>query len=283
MCLSLLAAQIKDQFPIRNRPKSIMSWFWKSSQPKENAPPPKPSELKSDNELYPPSDASAPGTSPKNVRLSRDEQAFADLKSLISPTDVERTERALKAKKETTQDPNQESLYPNTMSCAQCWDMAYACSSVAGQLRNVYRYGGARSCTELWAQWRFCMRTKAMGDDKAKMRIREWNQRKAARYKRGRSSEDVWVSRSEEELVEDPFPDASSVVVEREFMREFLLKAREREETVYWSAFIEDLQRKGFFSPDTRSQETRQPQDFRNEEDILGNIDLARTAQGRTT
>lgn len=64
-------------------------------------------------------------------------------------------------------------------------------------MNNVYRYGALRSCSELWAQWRFCMRTKAMGDETKKEKIREFNREKAAKYKVGRSSEDVWEIRTE--------------------------------------------------------------------------------------
>jgi len=129
----------------------------------------------------------------------RDEAAYEELKSLFAQIDPERAASAASAAAHTLANPTpeQESLYASSMSCSQCFDLAYYCSSAGGQMNNVYRYGALRSCSELWAQWRFCMRTKAMGDETKKEKIREFNREKAAKYKVGRSSEDVWEIRTE--------------------------------------------------------------------------------------
>jgi len=121
------------------------------------------------------------------------------LKSLFAQIDPERTATAASAAAHTIANPEveRESFYASTMKCSQCFDLAYYCSSAGGQLNNVYRYGALRSCSDLWAQWRFCMRTKAMGEETKRKRIREFNREKAARYKIGRSSEDVWEVRTE--------------------------------------------------------------------------------------
>ena len=83
------------------------------------------------------------------------------------------------------------------MKCSLAFDHAYYCSSMGGQLNNIYRYGGLRSCKEQWKQWRFCMRTKAMGEEERRKRIREWYMEREARKRVGRSSERVWDVRTE--------------------------------------------------------------------------------------
>lgn len=54
-----------------------------------------------------------------------------------------------------------------------------------------------RSCSDLWAQWRFCMRTKTMGEEERKRRVWEWNREKEVRRRVGRNSEEVWGLRTE--------------------------------------------------------------------------------------
>ncbi|KAB8627220.1 hypothetical protein FH972_026053 [Carpinus fangiana] len=155
-----------------------------------------------------------PSTSTKDKPLSRDEQSLADLRTLFTSIDPDRAAAASAAVKTRSDDraraiaageddEDEDSLYPTTMKCAGCFDQAYYCSSLGGQLTNIYRYGGMRSCSDLWAQWRFCMRTKAMGGEERKDRIKEWEQRKVIKYKVGKSSEDVWAVR--EQPIDHPF------------------------------------------------------------------------------
>lgn len=131
--------------------------------------------------------------------LGRDAAAYEELKSLFAQIDPERASTAASTAAHTIAHPEEEreSFYSSKMSCSQCFDLAYYCSSAGGQLNNVYRYGALRSCSDLWAQWRFCMRTKAMGEETKRRRVREFNQEKAAKYKVGRSSEDIWEVRTE--------------------------------------------------------------------------------------
>ncbi len=51
------------------------------------------------------------------------------------------------------------------------------------------------------------MRTKVMGEAERKRRIWEWERERAAKYKLGRSSEDVWEGRRER--LEEPFEKSS--------------------------------------------------------------------------
>lgn len=206
------------EFPILQAHPFIqadMSWWWsqdgrslKTQDANQNAPP------GDDNNIRP---TSAPivkssGNSAPNIEtpartLSRDEQAYEELKDLFRGIDTQRANQAATHAKEYVERPKEDysnSLYASTMSCSACFDQAYYCSSVGGQLNNVYRYGALRSCSDLWAQWRFCMRTKVMSEDTKHSKIREFNQRRAAKYKMGPSSEDVWELRKEP--VENPFP-----------------------------------------------------------------------------
>ncbi|TGZ76564.1 hypothetical protein EX30DRAFT_324546 [Ascodesmis nigricans] len=83
------------------------------------------------------------------------------------------------------------------MNCLTAFDEMYYCFSLGGQFLNVYRYGGWRDCSEKSADWRFCMRTKAMGPIKRKAMIMARNKEKAARFKQGPNSEDIWELRKE--------------------------------------------------------------------------------------
>jgi len=138
--------------------------------------------------------------------VDRDAQAYEELIDLFASIDPDQTKRAASVAREVASRPAEElrdSMFATQMSCSQCFDMAYYCSSIGGQLNNVYRYGALRSCSDLWAQWRFCMRSKAWGEETRKMKIRDFNREKAAKYKIGKSSEDVWEVRREP--VHSPF------------------------------------------------------------------------------
>ena len=191
-----------------------MSWWWSKEQQSTDVPgaadtPQRAPGATTQPEPALPSTAppshSQPSSSTPNT-LSRDEQAYQELKDLFSQIDPERsTAAAALAKESVTKIPEDysNSIYASTMSCSQCFDQAYYCSSIGGQMNSIYRYGALRSCSDLWAQWRFCMRTKTMSEETKRTKIREFNQKKAAKYKLGASSEDVWELRKEP--VENPF------------------------------------------------------------------------------
>ena len=61
----------------------------------------------------------------------------------------------------------------------------------------VYRYGQLKDCSEISADWRFCMRTKAMSAAEKRKAIVNRYREKAAKLKSGLSSEDVWEGRKE--------------------------------------------------------------------------------------
>lgn len=93
-----------------------------------------------------------------------------------------------------------ESVLPTDMSCKDAFDYAWHCNSPGSQFTAVYRYGAVRSCSELWDDFWFCMRTKSFSAEmraqeiKAHFRVREHDKY----YAPGKpSSEDVWESREE--------------------------------------------------------------------------------------
>ncbi|KAH7321056.1 hypothetical protein B0I35DRAFT_205813 [Stachybotrys elegans] len=92
-----------------------------------------------------------------------------------------------------------EALLPTEMSCTQAFDLAWACNSLGGQWNAVYRYGEMRSCSELWDDFWFCMRTKSYTGELKETMIRDhFREKEQRKYGPGKpSSEDVWESRSE--------------------------------------------------------------------------------------
>ncbi|KAI1471414.1 uncharacterized protein F4812DRAFT_413970 [Daldinia caldariorum] len=98
----------------------------------------------------------------------------------------------------STLDPITESLLPTSMSCRQAFDQAYYCNSLGGQWVSVYRTGGVRSCSELWDDFWFCMRTRTYsGPQKAEAIRARYRAKEFRKYHApGRpSSTDVWQPR----------------------------------------------------------------------------------------
>lgn len=98
--------------------------------------------------------------------------------------------------------PISEYLLPREMSCREAFDSAFYCTSLGGAFNHLYRYGTARSCSEHWNKFWFCMRTRTYSDETKEKSIQEYyrNIEKAKYGKHGTSSEDVW--RTRDSLVE---------------------------------------------------------------------------------
>ena len=110
-----------------------------------------------------------------------------------------------------------ESLFPSEMSCRDAFDSAFYCQSPGGQFMNVYRYGQLRDCADHWRAFWFCMRTRSHTDLDRQHRIRAFYRERAAKYKVGPSSEDVWSVRTEPVVgafQQEPPPEIDDRVVE---------------------------------------------------------------------
>ncbi|GAP90098.1 putative early meiotic induction protein 1 [Rosellinia necatrix] len=97
-------------------------------------------------------------------------------------------------------DPLSEALLPTTMSCRQAFDHAFHCNSVGGQWTAVYRAGTMRSCSEQWADFWFCMRTRTQPPGPARDEAvrAHYRRKELAKYGPGMpSSTDVWEPRAE--------------------------------------------------------------------------------------
>ncbi|KAF2398407.1 hypothetical protein EJ06DRAFT_532159 [Trichodelitschia bisporula] len=87
--------------------------------------------------------------------------------------------------------------FPRHMSCRDAFDAAFYCQSLGGQFNSVYRYGTMRSCSEHWAQFWFCMRTRGRNAERKAELIEDFYRKKNERLVSGPSSNDVWEERTE--------------------------------------------------------------------------------------
>ncbi|MCJ1302228.1 hypothetical protein MMC08_005031 [Hypocenomyce scalaris] len=218
-----------------NLHQTRMGWWWSSAQEAERHPTPLTAPPTDTASASPPSQA--PSSSPDiadtpRTPLTRDEQADADLESLLREIQSE-TQSALAPTTTTPITPSDPtdispaSLYPTTISCRAAFDSAFYCQSLGGQFTNLYRYGSVRNCSDQWRNFWFCMRTNnsrgMMSDEERKRRVQEHYRRRAAKYKVGPSSEDVWDVRGER--VEGAFEGDLEALEEEERRR-----SRRREE-----------------------------------------------------
>jgi hypothetical protein len=92
-----------------------------------------------------------------------------------------------------------EHVLPTTLSCRDAFDYAWHCHTPGAQWNAVYRYGSVRTCSELWDDFWFCMRTKSYSPEMRAEAIKEhYRAKEETKYGGGKpSSEDVWESRAE--------------------------------------------------------------------------------------
>jgi len=150
--------------------------------------------------LSPPDSPSSPASDPPAAAPpDRDAAADAELAELLSALDAEHTAHAAAAARVREVHPadDDKTGLPTDMNCLTAFDEMYYCYSLGGQFLNVYRYGAFRDCGEKSADWRFCLKTKVRGEVARRAMILQRNKEKVARYKVGKSSEDVWTVRKE--------------------------------------------------------------------------------------
>ncbi|KAL2174389.1 uncharacterized protein P884DRAFT_263728 [Thermothelomyces heterothallicus CBS 202.75] len=160
-----------------------------SSAQHETQPPPPPSSLPSSLPSQASSDSKStrsswlPWASTKPAADLAVEQAESPRRKTRSPQSLAMSEHVL----------------PTTMSCRDAFDYAWHCHTPGSQWNAVYRYGSVRTCSELWDDFWFCMRTKSYPPELRAEAIREhYRAKEEAKYGGGKpSSEDVWESREE--------------------------------------------------------------------------------------
>ncbi|RFU72100.1 hypothetical protein TARUN_10159 [Trichoderma arundinaceum] len=198
-----------------------MGWLWTSSPPK----PPSDQSSSSSPPIPPASSSSAlPSSTPNssqapNEPVDPEIQKLLDLfnksedtpkpssssttsssPSLLSSWFSSKSSSAPEALPVPRLDPVSESLLPTDMSCRQAFDLAWSCNSLGGQWNAVYRQGEMRSCSHLWDDFWFCMRTKSFSGTIKENAIREHYRRKEYEkyYAPGsRSSEEIWEAREQ--------------------------------------------------------------------------------------
>jgi hypothetical protein len=191
-----------------------MGWFWQGSGPSNTTP--------TATSPTPPTQAPTPTPPPSSADAADNEMTkFLEMiqsemqnskpadQSLLPSTRSSAAEQSNES--EQQQPPARaagrtaasqaisESLLPTDMSCRDAFDYAWHCHTPGSQWNAVYRYGSVRSCTELWDDFWFCMRTKGYkGELKEALTRAHYRAKEAAKYGPGKpSSEDVWESREE--------------------------------------------------------------------------------------
>ncbi|MCJ1255843.1 hypothetical protein MMC24_003661 [Lignoscripta atroalba] len=185
-----------------------MGWLWSDAQIRANTEvPAKQQDESTPMETSPPPPPVSTDIADRPRRLTREEQAEAELQDLLKefnnaaedslPSSALQDQTLISQINHSSISP--DSLYPTTMSCRAAFDSAFHCQSLGGQFTNLYRHGGVRNCSDQWHNFWFCMRTNRgmMSEEDRKKRIQEHYRGRAAKYKAGPSSEDVWNLREE--------------------------------------------------------------------------------------
>ncbi|KAF2089651.1 hypothetical protein K490DRAFT_20361, partial [Saccharata proteae CBS 121410] len=143
-------------------------------------------------------------TTTDRTGLSKTDQADPDLRAFLAELSASAADPRAKTKfnanneaaeQATGPSPHDRRLFPTTMSCRSAFDAAFYCQSLGGQFNGVYRYGGLRDCSEHWGDFWFCMRIKGWGGPEKEKAVVEHYRGKEERYRKGRSSEDIWEQR----------------------------------------------------------------------------------------
>lgn len=198
-----------------------MGWLWSSPSPpppessrpptQPSSTPPKPSpknddddalvqllsEIRQDISKPKPAKPEPPST-PQSSSTSTLSSWLGSLAAKAKPADQDAPPPATSTSRHPTPETEAlaHSLRPTSMSCRQAFDLAYACQSMGGQFRAVYREGSVRSCSHLWDDFWFCMRVKSYSGPVKEEMVREhYRKKELEKYGGKPNSEDVWASR----------------------------------------------------------------------------------------
>ncbi|CAG8464036.1 438_t:CDS:2 [Cetraspora pellucida] len=102
----------------------------------------------------------------------------------------------------TDQTDNNNTLETKTQdddkyNCSLATELDYfvMCYSLGGQAVNYYRYGERKDCSKRWQSLKFCIQLKSKSLEERKKMILEREAMKEAKYKKQKSSLDVWELR----------------------------------------------------------------------------------------
>ncbi|KAF2678292.1 hypothetical protein K458DRAFT_423238 [Lentithecium fluviatile CBS 122367] len=175
-----------------------MGWWWSSS----GAPPERKAEPQQPTPTSIPI-RSAPAPSPQ-TQAQKDDTDFHAAHPHLGPSSVDSPPAA-----QEDYDPS----LPTTMSCRAAFDSAFYCASLGGHFNDIYRYGQLRSCSEHWADWRFCMTlTNTSAEGKARA-IQARYKEKEDKVREKPNSEDVWRKRRPGEEIKNPFAKAEEEAI----------------------------------------------------------------------
>ncbi|CAG8504053.1 9580_t:CDS:2 [Ambispora gerdemannii] len=97
-------------------------------------------------------------------------------------------------------------------SITQSFDAIMNCWSMGSQIRNRYRYGENKDCSEKWQDFKFCFRVKKEDEEGRKRLLQERQREKDAKKAKEKNSLDIWELREkplENFLPEIPKKDAT--------------------------------------------------------------------------
>lgn len=118
-------------------------------------------------------------------------ELFKDVQDAIGPLD-----QPVKSDPTKPHINVEASAFPTEMSCSEAFDQLLKCYSLGGQLRHYYRYGEMNYCFDKRNKLKFCLKTKLMGEDEQKEKVRGWHMRHLAEQQsKKQTSEIVWKSR----------------------------------------------------------------------------------------
>lgn len=213
-----------------------MGWLWTSSPPKPPTDQPPLSSASSTSPLPPTSSSTPSSSQAPNEPVDPEIQKLLDLFNKSDDTPKSSSSSASSSTNQPPSalsswlsskfssapealpvpplDPVSESLLPTDMSCRQAFDLAWSCNSLGGQWNAVYRHGEMRSCSHLWDDFWFCMRTKSFSGPIKENAVREHYRRKEYEkyYAPGsHSSEEIWEARKQKMAPGTAFSEAIEI------------------------------------------------------------------------
>lgn len=178
-----------------------MGWWWSSNAPGADTASSSASSTSTTPSTNPMPPSIPQGTQ-SQIAPTSDSDFHAAFPHLAPTTSTQTPTTASPQSSSTTAadpTPSDDDEYPTTMSCRAAFDSAFYCASLGGHFNDLYRYGELRSCSEHWADWRFCMGLKTRTKADKEALIQERYRMKEEKLRSQPNSERVWEKREREE------------------------------------------------------------------------------------